>query len=389
MRTAYVNPSSGVSGDMILGALVDCGVSRAALLEELGRLLFHGWSFSCQQVMRGGIRGTRVQISIPRENRHRHLSDIEKIIGESDFNPRVREKSLSAFRLLAEAEAFAHGVEVSEVHFHEVGAMDAILDIVGAFAGLELLGVARVCSGPVALGSGSVECAHGTMPVPVPAVVRLMNGVPVVRTTVPFELTTPTGAAILRAAVDDWECTPLMVGEVSGMGAGSRDIPGRSNLLGLVIGSDAGGSDQCLVLETLVDDMDARLWPGLSSRLLAAGAVDCWCVACLGRKGRPALSIQIILPPAKRNDVLDQLFLHSTTLGVRETLQSRVVLGREFRAVETPWGPVRVKLGLWKGKVVNAMPEFSECLALAESAGVPVKVVLDRARGIASELFNG
>lgn len=390
MKTAFFNPSFGVSGDMVLGALVDCGLPAASLEAELANLSLPGWSLHIERVHRNRILGTRVRVSVPEEKVHRHLSDIEKIILESGVDPWVKEKSLSAFTLLAEAEAAAHGVGISEVHFHEVGALDAILDVVGAFAGLRLLGVDRVYSAPVALGSGTVECDHGTIPVPVPAVVRLVQGIPVVRTGIPFELTTPTGAAILRAGVDRWDVSPVLSGQASGNGAGSREIPGCSNLLGLIVGTeDSSGDRRCLVLETILDDMDPRLWPGLSSSLLSAGAVDCWCTACLGRKGRPALSVTVILPPERRGEVLDVLFRESTTLGVRESLQDRAVLDREFRPVETPWGTVQVKLGLWKGRVVNAMPEFSSCVEVAESAGVPVKKVLDCVRGLSTGFVDG
>lgn len=389
MRTAFFNPASGVSGDMILGALVDCGLSPADLSRELRSLELTGWSIESSAVTRGGLRGTHVRVSVPSECVHRHLSDVSRIIGDCQLDPWVKEKSLLAFTLLAQAEAHAHGVRVDEVHFHEVGAMDAIIDVVGSFSGLKLLGVTRVCSAPVALGSGTVRCAHGTMPVPVPAVVRLLLGIPVVRTAVPFELTTPTGAAILRAAVDDWGCVQPMVGQVSGMGAGSRDVPGMANLLGVVVGGDQAPGDRVLVLETIMDDMEPRLWPVLSGSLLESGALDCWCVPCLGKKGRPAFSVVVIAREQDRSKLLDSLFRNSTTLGVREKLESRALLSREFRPVETPWGDVSVKLGLWNGKIVNAMPEFSDCLSLSETSGVPVKAVLDCAKGLASGFLDG
>ncbi len=389
MKKAFFSPASGVSGDMILGALVDCGVPREAIEDQLRRLPLSGWSLEVSSVMRNGLRGTHVQVSVPHEHVHRHLSDIRRIIEDSSLDAWVKEKSVQAFTLLAQAEARCHGVDVEEVHFHEVGAMDAILDVVGSFAGLHILGVTEVHSGPIALGTGTVECAHGTMPVPVPAVVRLVEGLPVIRTTVPFELTTPTGAAILKAAVDHWTFSTMTTGRVSGMGAGSRDLPGRSNLLGLVVGDGKIAEGGILVLEAVLDDMEPRLWPSLSASLLTAGAVDCWCTQSLGRKGRPALCITVLLSPSDRMRVLDVLFRESTTLGVRESIQDRVVLDREFRSVETPWGAVRVKLGVWKGKVVNSMPEYEDCRALAESAGIPVKRVLDCARGLASEHLDG
>lgn len=388
MKTAFFNPASGVSGDMVLGSLVDCGLPVSDLCRELGVLGLQGWSLESSAVTRGGIRGTHVRVSVPCENVHRHLSDITGMIGSCDLDPWVKEKSILAFTLLAQAEAHAHGVAVEEVHFHEVGAMDAILDVVGSFAGLRLLGVERVCSAPVALGTGTVRCAHGTMPVPVPAVVRLLLGIPVVRTGVPCELATPTGAAILRAAVEEWDCSPSMIGHVSGMGAGSRDIPGTANMLGVVIGQGSPFGDRSLVLETIVDDMEPRLWPELSSALQESGALDVWCVPCLGRKGRPALSVVVIAREQDRSGLLDVLFRNSTTLGVRERYESRVALAREFRTVRTPWGTVSVKLGLWRGEVVNAMPEFTDCHALAEASGVPVKAVLDCARGLAAELLD-
>jgi len=374
---------------MILGALLDNGLSLEELVAGLRVLPLSGWDIVASKVMRGGLSGTHVEVIIPHEHVHRHLSDIVALIEPSSLHPWVKQKALSAFSLLASAEASVHGIDVEKVHFHEVGAMDAIIDIVGSCLGLHLLGVHDVYSSSVAVGTGTVECAHGIMPVPAPATSRLLQGVPVVPTSEPSELTTPTGAAVLTALVESWDAPPAYVGVSSGMGAGSREGKTRANLLRLIIGlsavADEGNS--CLMIEAVIDDLDPRIWPVLNAGILAAGAFDCYARNCLGKKGRPAMELVVHLPESVRESVLSVVFAHSSTLGVRISDVERVVLQREFKQVSTRYGDVTIKLGYFSDRVVSAEPEFEECVALADAAGVPVKVVLQSARGVAAELF--
>ncbi len=389
MKIAVFDPCSGIAGNMILGALLDNGLSLEELVAGLRLLPLSGWDIVASKVIRGGLSGTHVEVVIPHEHVHRHLSDIVALIEPSSLHPWVKEKALSAFHLLASAEASVHGIGVEEVHFHEVGAMDAIIDVVGSCLGLHLLGVEAVYSSSVAVGTGTVSCAHGIMPLPAPATSRLLQGVPVVPTSEPSELTTPTGAAVLTALVECWDAPPAYVGISSGMGAGFRQGKTRANLLRLIIGSSAvaDGGNNCLMIEAVIDDLDPRIWPVLNAGILSAGALDCYARNCLGKKGRPAMELVVHLPESARESVLSVVFAHSSTLGVRISSVERVVLQREFKQVSTRYGDVTVKLGYFSGRVVSAEPEFEECVALADAAGVPVKVVLQSARGVAAELF--
>ncbi|MCD6588948.1 MAG: nickel pincer cofactor biosynthesis protein LarC [Candidatus Fermentibacteraceae bacterium] len=392
MKIAVFNPVSGISGNMILGALIDNGLAVDDLIEGLKKLPVSGWSIEAKKVLRGGLQGTHVEVKVPHEHVHRHLSHIKNIIEPSSLDPWVKEKALKAFQRLAEAEAESHGIDIEEVHFHEVGAMDAIIDVVGSCLGLHLLGVEAVFSGAVSVGTGTVECAHGTLPLPAPATARLLKGVPVVQTDEPSELTTPTGAAVLTALVESWDAPPVYRGVSNGMGAGTREGETRANLLRLVIGeaeeSPFYTNSSCLKIEAVIDDLDPRVWPLLSDSILKAGALDCFVRNCMGKKGRPAMELVVLLPEDAREAVLDVVFTHSSTLGVRISTEKRLILNREFKQVVTRYGTVSVKLGYYANKLVSAEPEFDECAALADAAGLPAKIVLQEARGKASELFG-
>lgn len=392
MKVAVFDPCSGISGNMILGALLDNGLAVEDLIAGLRVLPLSGWDIVASKVMRGGLQGTHVEVAIPHEHVHRHLSDIVGIIEPSSLDPWVKKMALKAFELLASAEAAAHGIGVDEVHFHEAGAMDAIIDVVGSCLGMHLLGVEKVYSSPVAVGTGTVECAHGIMPLPAPATSRLLEGVPVVPTDEPFELTTPTGAAVLTALVESWDTPPAYTGISNGMGAGTREGKTRANLLRLVIGNTVADDlcetgNNCVKIEAVIDDLDPRIWPTLNAKILQAGALDCYARNCLGKKGRPAMELVVHLPADARESVLSVVFAHSSTLGVRISDVERIVLRREFKQVTTRYGGVSVKLGYYRGKLVSAEPEFDDCADLADAAGVPVKVVLQSARGAAADLF--
>ncbi len=390
MKIAVFNPSSGISGNMILGALLDNGLVLEDLLRELEALNLSGWEIVVSKVTRGGLSGTHVEVLVPHEQTHRHLSDIAAIINSSTLNPWVKTRALRAFELLASAEAAAHGIGKEEVHFHEVGAMDAIIDVVGSCIGFFLLGVEAVYSTAVAVGSGTVECAHGVLPLPAPATARLLQGLTIIPTDEPFELTTPTGAAVLTSLVESWEQPPAYTVIGSGMGAGSRENKSRANLLRLIIGrttsreSDSG----CLKIETLIDDLDPRIWPVLNQKILEAGAIDCYARTCLGKKGRPAFELVILTLEESKDSVLSVVFNHSSTIGLRILPVERIVLKREFKKVNTTSGEITVKLGFYKEKLVSAEPEFEECVILADNASLPVKIVLQEARGIAFKLFS-
>ncbi len=375
----------------MLGALLDLGADIGSLRGMLSRLSLEGWGIEPEQVRMGGMRAIRANVRVPHEHVHRHLSDIREIVEGSGLPEDIVSGGMRAFTLLAEAEAAAHGMGLEEVHFHEVGAMDAILDIFGSFCCLHLLEVGRVYSSAVHIGSGTVECAHGVIPVPAPATARLLEGVPVVPTSEQGEMVTPTGAALLRAMVDDWNSLggPGRILD-SGVGAGTRQLS-RANLLRAVLveaaDSAADGETSCLEIRAVVDDMDPRLFPVVVEAAMEAGAVDCYASPTTGRKGRPGLEITVLCPLECREEVLQALFAVSTTIGVRIAEVPRVELEREMRRVEVAGGAVDVKLALRGGRVVSAEPEFECCRELALEAGLPVKAVLAEARGKAREEF--
>jgi hypothetical protein len=376
---------------MIMGSLLDLGVELGELREMLQHLPFEGWSIDAEAVTVGGMRATKAVVRIPREHEHRHLSDIRDIARGSGLPDCVSERGLAAFTRLAAAEAAAHGMDIEEVHFHEVGAMDAILDIFGVFCCLSLLGVEKVYSSPVRIGSGTVECAHGVMPVPAPATARLLEGVPVVPTSEDGEMVTPTGAALLTEMVDDWGLTGVP-GRVlaSGLGVGSRKLA-RANLLRvMLVESDdevSCADANCVEVRTVVDDMDPRMFPELVERVMEAGAVDCYACHTTGRKGRPGLEITVLAGQGARNRVLEALFRCSTTIGARVSVVPRVELDREIVRLDLMGGAVDVKLARLDGSVVSAEPELECCRRLAEEEGLPLKVVMAEARGAARRKY--
>ena len=396
MRYIRFDPVSGIAGNMILGALTDAGVSTDDLREDLSALDLTGWSMTEERVSRGGIDCNLIQVVRDEvEQPARHLSQIERIIGEAHtLDEWVRTGSIEVFRRLAVAEARAHGIDPQDVHFHEVGAVDALIDVVGTFCALYRLGVRGFLSGPVGIGSGTVQCAHGVLPVPAPATAELLREVPVAELPEagPVELTTPTGAAILVSLVEDWGGR-LPTGRLvaSGMGAGSRDNPGFPNLLRVLIVHEEDGvsssgteSDRTTELRTVVDDLDSRTWPDLSRRLLDAGAIDCYTLAGTGRKGRPCLEIVVLAEPANTGGVSRVLFEESTTIGLRVRETARAVLPRESVEVATSLGTVRVKLAFLDGKVISAEPELEDCSRLAAEAGASLRALLREARQIAA-----
>lgn len=384
MRIALFDPWCGASGNMVLGALLDAGVSLDSLRGMLDGLGLDGWEISCEEAIRGGLRGKLVRVTAPEGGPERHLSDILDLLSGADLPVEVKARSERAFRILAAAEAKVHGMSVEDVHFHEVGAMDAIIDITGAFCGLHLLGVEEVHSAPVATGTGTLRCAHGTLPVPAPATLVILSGIPVSPSGIPFELTTPTGAAILVSAVGSWEAAPppFRVGQV-GYGAGDRELP-RPNLLRIAVGETVPygtwDEDRCIELRSVIDDMDPRFWPDLSRAVLEAGAVDCYGSMCVGRKGRPALEAVVICHDDRLDGVLSALFIHSTTLGARIGRFGRAVLKREQGSVSTVYGDIAVKKAYLSGELLRAEPEYGDCSAAARRHGVPVSRVLTAAR---------
>lgn len=384
MKIAVFDPFCGVSGNMILGALIDVGVDISALNEMLSGLDLNGWEISSETVLRKNLRGTYIQVLTPHESDERHLRDIEKIITKADIPQSVAGQSLKAFHKLAEAESDAHGISINEVHFHETGAMDAIIDIVGSFCGLHLLGIDRVFSSAVATGTGTLKCAHGVLPVPAPATVNLLKGIPTAPSGINYELTTPTGATILTTAVESWSMLPPpMIPVATGMGAGTHDLE-RPNLLRITIGTPVKNigwnQDACIEIKTIMDDMDMRIWPDTAELILKSGAFDCYGAMCIGRKGRPAIEATVLCPASMQNEVIECIFRNTSTLGLRIQETGRAVLERTFTDVETRFGIIPVKIGLLNGEPIHMEPEYKNCVEAAGQHNVSVQTVITAAR---------
>jgi pyridinium-3,5-bisthiocarboxylic acid mononucleotide nickel chelatase len=378
-RVVYFDCASGASGDMLLGAVVDLGLPIDELRDDLGRLGVEGWRIESRRVDRSGLAATKVDVLTETGGQpHRHLRHVLAILDGSSLEAEVKERAAALFRRLAEAEAAVHGTTPEKVHFHEVGALDSIVDIVGGVLALRWLSPARFVASPLNVGTGTVTMSHGTFAVPPPATARLVEGAPVYGAG-EGELLTPTGALLVTAHASEYGPLPLMRVERTGHGAGGRDTKGRPNVLRLVVGSEvvAGATpERVLVLETEVDDAPPQLLGSLIEKLLAAGAVDAFLTPVQMKKGRPGVLVTAVAPPAAREAVEEVLFRETTTLGVRRQEWERTTLDRETRTVDTAYGPIRVKIGHRRGVVYNAWPEFGDCERAAAAHGTAVKEVL-------------
>ena len=377
MRIAYLDCFSGVAGDMLLGALIDAGVDADFLRAELAKLKLAGVELRAERTKRRGIAAVDVKVDVAHDHSHRSLSTIERIIGESDLAAAVKERAIHIFRRLGEAEARVHAVDIEKVHFHEVGALDAIVDVVGAAIGFQKLGIEKLYCSPLNLGSGTVKAAHGVMPVPAPATALLVHGVPAYSDGPAVELTTPTGAAIVTALAEGFGPMPAMRIGAIGYGAGDNDFPDRANVVRLIVGESSGAAEatEVWVLEANLDDISPE-WAGFAlERLIEAGALDVTLTPVSMKKGRPGLLLSVIAAPADRDRLGDLVFAETTTLGLRMYPAQRRVLEREWEQVMTSVGAVRVKAGLASGTVVNAAPEYEDCRRLAVDTGVPLKQI--------------
>ncbi len=381
MRIAYFDCFSGISGDMILGALVDAGLQVKALRQELAKLSLPGWELRAQRTERGGISATQVEVAVAHQEGERGLSEILEILARSQIDAQVLNKAKGIFSRLAEAEAKIHGIQPQEVHFHEVGAMDAIVDVVGSVIGLKLLGIHRVYSSALRVGSGFLHCRHGNLPVPAPATLELLRDVPIVISDMEGELVTPTGAAIITELAESFHHRPSLGLERIGYGAGKRDLEQVPNVLRILIGQTEGEveNDQVMVLETNLDDMSPELCGPLLEVLLREGALDAYLTPVIMKKGRPAVVLTVLASEEKRSALADMIFRHTTTLGLRTHLVYRDKLPREIQRVETRWGSVQVKVARIEGRKRMA-PEFEDCLRLAREQGVPLWEVYQEVR---------
>jgi uncharacterized protein (TIGR00299 family) protein len=381
MKVAYFDCFSGAAGDMILAACIDAGWPVEALDAVVERLGLAGVSVCARRVTQHGLSATQVLVQVEPGGAkgHRHLPQIEAIIERAGFEPRVAEPARRVFRRLAEAEAQVHGTSIERVHFHEVGAADAIVDIVGACAALAQLGVEAVTCSPVPTGYGTVTCEHGVMPVPAPATARLLCGIPLAACEEPGELTTPTGAAILTTLAGGFGPPPAMTLTAVGVGAGTREGRTRPNILRVLLGEtcDAAGTEIDLVevLEAQLDDADGQALAYAAQRLLEAGALDVYLAPILMKKGRPGQLLTVLASPPEAARLEELILRETTTFGVRRHLCRRSRLGRERVAVPTRFGPIRVKVGLRGGERLRVWPEYEDCAAAAQRAGVDLREV--------------
>ena len=380
MRIAYFDCFSGVSGDMCLGALVDAGLPLADLAGALEGLRLRGVSLRSRRVTRGALSGTKVDVIVEKgRDRSMRLRDIQRILKAACLPETVRERSLAVFERLAQAEGVAHRVLAAEVHFHEVGVVDSLVDVVGTVLGCHVLGLDGIYVSAINLGAGTTVVGHGTIPVPGPATVNLLKGLPVYTAGPAHELTTPTGAALMATLANGAGTMPAMAVSAVGYGAGSVDPPGWPNALRVFIGEamSPAESDRVMVLETNLDDMNPQGYELLIDRLLAKGALDVTLTPVIMKRGRPGIVLSVLADPAKVESVLRVLFAETTTLGVRVQEVARRLLAREMTEVPTRFGPVRVKVAKvsGRGRLLKARPEYQDCKRIAEQTGLPLREV--------------
>ena len=382
MRLAYFDCISGVSGDMTLAALVAAGWPAAELQQLPARLKLEGVTISVQPVRRGPFAATKVDVEAPAQQQHRHLHHIAAIIDAAAVSQSVRTRSLAVFQRLAEAEAEVHGSTVAKVHFHEVGAVDAIVDIVGALVGLEALGIERVEASTLPVGGGFVMSEHGRIPVPAPATAHLLKGVPIHGGPVEAELVTPTGAALLATLCERFGPTPAFTLRSIGVGAGTREFPDHPNVLRLMLGDVDGQIAQrpIAVLETALDDDNPQFAAALIPSLMAAGALDAMLVPSNMKKGRPGLWLVVVCEVTDSERLAGFVLAHTTALGVRRRIDERFELPRRLEHVQTPFGPIAVKVASLPDGSERAIPEFEQVREASERSGRPLREVSEVAQ---------
>jgi hypothetical protein len=384
MKLAYFDCFSGISGDMTLGALLDAGCDLAQLREELRGLQVPGWELSAEKVWKNGMAATYARVKTEDQQKHRSLSAILQILRDSKLASPVRDGASAIFQKLGEAEACVHDVPVEKIHFHEVGAVDAIVDIVGACLGFHILGIEKFACSPLNVGGGTVKMAHGILPVPAPATANLLQGKPTYSNGVQRELVTPTGAAIVATLCDSFGPQPPMSVSAIGYGAGAADLEGQPNVLRIMIGEAAekvvaGYDQEITVIEANLDDMNPQIYGYLQEKALAAGALDVFTTPVQMKKNRPGTLLTVLCQPADAQPLMSLIFAETTTFGVRTHAAQRRVLPREFVKVTTSFGEVRVKLSRVNGRILHVAPEYDDCRKLAEEKNVPLQRVISEA----------
>jgi pyridinium-3,5-bisthiocarboxylic acid mononucleotide nickel chelatase len=391
MKTLYFDCFAGAGGDMILGALIALGVDENKLVEEISKLNISNFKIDFSKVDRSGINAVKANVEVPHEHAHRHLHHIEKIINESALSENVKARAIEIFTRLAEAEAKVHGIAIEKVHFHEVGAMDAIIDVVGACVGFEMLGIEKFACSKIHVGSGFVKMAHGKFPVPPPAVAELLKNAPIYSTEIEGELITPTGAAIISTVCDEFGAIPEMKIERTGYGAGTREYKDFPNVLRLMIGEVQSPkskvqsknisdhrpqtTDHLILLETNIDDLSPQILGFVMEQAFELGALDCWFTPIQMKKNRPAVQISVLCDSNSKEEILEMLYGETTTLGVRVSNVERNCLPREIVKVETEFGAIDVKVARFGKKIVNAKPEYDQIREIALKLKIPLREV--------------
>lgn len=378
MKTLYFDCFAGASGNMILGGLVALGVDEKELVEEIKLLDIADFEIEWTTADRSGISAIHANVKVPHEHAHRHLHHIEKIINDSRLADSVKQRAIQIFTRLAEAEAKIHGISVQKVHFHEVGAMDAIIDVVGACIGFEMLGIEKFACSKIHVGSGFAKMAHGKFPIPPPAVAELLQGFSIYSTEIEGELCTPTGAAIISTLCESYgEINDLKIEKI-GYGAGTRDYKDFPNAIRLILGQTDHRpltTNHLILLETNLDDTTGQILGFVMDKAFELGALDCWFTSIQMKKNRPATMISILCENENREKLTELLYVETTTLGVRVRGVERECLERKFVKFETQFGDIDVKIGVFNGKNVNAMPEFDQLKRIATENNIPLKVL--------------
>jgi pyridinium-3,5-bisthiocarboxylic acid mononucleotide nickel chelatase len=393
MKLAYFDCFSGISGDMTLGALVDAGCAVEHLRSELRGLQVPGWELTAEKVWKNGMAATYVKVATEDQSKHRSLSAILEILGKSQLAPRVRDRAGAIFRKLGEAEARVHDVPVEKIHFHEVGAVDAIVDIVGACVGFHALGIEKFACSPLNVGGGTAKMAHGVLPVPAPATANLLQGKPTYSNGVQRELVTPTGAAIVATLCDLFGPQPAMTVSAIGYGAGTADLEGQPNVVRIMVGEEVGKDEEkgaqagvpvlldeeIAVVEANLDDMNPQIYGYFLEKALGAGALDVYTTPVQMKKNRPGTLLTVLCKPADTNARMTLIFAETTTFGVRTYRAQRRVLPREWVSVATDYGDVRIKVSRVNGRILHVAPEFEDCKKLAAEKDVPLQRVIAEA----------
>jgi uncharacterized protein (TIGR00299 family) protein len=381
MKLAYFDCFSGISGDMTLGALVDAGCAIGHLRAELRGLEVPGWELTADRVWKNGMAATYVRVVTEDQSKHRSLGAILEILEKSELRPVVRARAAAIFEKLGEAEARVHDVPLEKIHFHEVGAVDAIVDIVGACIGFEALGIERFASSPLNVGGGTAKMAHGILPVPAPATANLLQGKPTYSSGVQKELVTPTGAAIVATLCDRFGPQPPMSVSAIGYGAGTADLEGQPNVVRILVGEAAekdvaGFDEEIAVIEANLDDMNPQIYGYFLEKALGAGALDVYTTPVQMKKNRPGTLLTVLCKPQDTNTLMSLIFAETTTFGARSYRAQRRVLPREWLNVTTDFGDVRMKISRVNGRILHVAPEFEDCRRLAVEKNVPLQRVI-------------